>query len=925
MAACACAALLASTSPAAESNNALPPEHRPRAAEASPSQPAESGMALLPPEAAVVLLEGVPGDLETETAYRDLLQGWLELLRARGHAGKVFVLCDSPESVHLPPIPQAKVLKANRAAFLGLDSMLEGQTNSLVVIAWGHGGRQGGTPVFHVRGPRLTPADMAGLAARAPAADSTWVLLFRGSGAFARQLAAEKRRLLSSECDTTFQSDPVGMTLLLNLARANPALSLSSLGQALGRATTDWYSQRQLARTEEPTLWLAREEPRPLAGPAEENAGAAAEPETAESAPASRASPPERRLQSAAALGPAESAQAAQPPEPVTAATGLPSAWKEIKRVEPGKYPDVDGVTLRRRLTCTLGTSPALSSDREEFVQILTPEGKRLGDFDISYSPPYEEVNFVDCEVLRPDGKLVRLDADAVREAGRESAEDYQAGRRKVFSLPGVGPGAIIHVRYRTEWKDFPLPHVSLELPIDLELPMVEGAIEVMVPNGMPFHFALEHLAAPEPAIEQGSYGTSYAWRLADLPARRREILAHPNQQPCLLLSTFVDWRAFADWYTRISQMSDEVTPEIQAKAAELTREARIPRDKVLALYNYVTGLRYVAVPLGVNSFRPHAAANVLRNQYGDCKDKANLLNTLLRTLNIEAHLVLVPRFSQAHDAIPGLAFNHAISRVSLDGEALWLDTTDDICRFGLLPPGDPGRKVLVIDGHPSGLVQLPPPAPSRQRLELRGQLDGAGPAEALPLSLEAVALGYPDYELREAARHAKELATPLPLLAARFRPVAGTFAMASQSASPVSALDENFTWRAQGTQVGILSAAGRRRQLHAPFWLPKEWDLALQERTAALFLNQGYPLTLDESFTIRLPSDPQALSLPAASENDQAPLRWKVRWDKSGENKVAANLRVELARGELGPGETALVQKQLRGLLAALAADAEF
>src|SRR5437870_11353747 len=36
---------------------------------------------------------------------------------------------------------------------------------------------------------------------------------------------------------------------------------------------------------------------------------------------------------------------------------------------------------------------------------------------------------------------------------------------RKFFSLPGVAPGAILHVRYQTQWKDFPLPRVSLEIP----------------------------------------------------------------------------------------------------------------------------------------------------------------------------------------------------------------------------------------------------------------------------------------------------------------------------------------------------------------------------------------------------------------------------------------------------------------------------
>jgi DNA polymerase III sliding clamp (beta) subunit (PCNA family) len=78
-------------------------------------------------------------------------------------------------------------------------------------------------------------------------------------------------------------------------------------------------------------------------------------------------------------------------------------------------------------------------------------------------------------------------------------------------------------------------------------------------------------------------------------------------------------------------------------------------------------------VPLGVNSHRPHAAANVLRNQYGDCKDKANLLNTLLRSLGLDAQLVLVPRFSQAHEAAPGLA-----RAVATDGHRMAVATSSD-------------------------------------------------------------------------------------------------------------------------------------------------------------------------------------------------------------------------------------------------------
>ncbi len=855
-----------------------------------------AAQSFVPPQSTVVLLAGLAGDVESEAAFRDQLGSWLEFVGNSGQAQRLFVLCDNPESVTLPPKMEGKVLRADRSSFQGLNQMLAAGTKALVVIAVGHGGRQGSTPVLHVRGPRLTPADFEALAAQVPTVESRWILMFRGSGSFATKLAGAKRQILSSECETMFTSDPIGMNVLLKILREQPTLSFGALAEELGSATVAWYGERNLARTEEPTLWVAEEKPRLLA---------------------------EAGKNALASVNPEESEKPKEAPKATTLPRDLPSTWKQITRVEPQKYPEADGVTLRRRLSYTVGSHPALATETEEFIQVLTPEGKHLGDFDVSYSPPSEDISFQDCEVLRPDGKLVRLDPDAIHETRDPAPGDYQSGRRKFFSLPGVGPGAVLHVRYRTEWKDFPLPHVSLEVPIGLELPAREALIEVTVPKDAPFHFALDHLAAPDPVVKQGSYGATYSWHFENLPAQRHEILASPGQQPRLLFSTFTDWKGFADWYGRLSQLTDEVTPEIAARAKELTRDAKTEREKVLALYNYVTALRYVAVPLGVNSFRPHAAANVLRNQFGDCKDKANLFNTLLRALDIEAHLVLVPRFSQAHDDIPGLAFNHAISRVALGTETVWVDTTDDICRFGLLPPGDPGRKVLVIDGETRALTPLPLPKPRENQLKLHGEAKCSSPAEAVPVTLSVTALGFPDYELRAVARETREQNSSLPLLAAWFRPAAGAFGLEKQSATAVSALSENFSWQAEGKYVGAFVAAGGQWRLHSPFWLPKEWDLALHRRQTALFLNQGYPLALEEEFEWALPAQAQLAWLPEARENQAEPLRWSIEWKRAGENKLTARLSVELVRGELSLAETPVLQSQLRDLLGALAAGA--
>lgn len=862
---------------------------------------------VFPAHSTLLLVCGVPGDSENERAYNEQLQAWLDAAAESGQVERALVLCDNAAQMQPPARLNATLQRADRNHFLALGQTLSTNRGPVVAVVWGHGGNQGATPVFHVRGPRITPLDFK-IVAASITGDSRWICFFRGSGLFAREIAGPRRTVLSSDRDGVFTSDPVGMAVFLKLRHNHPAANFADLADQLGRATTAWYAERRLARTEEPTLWNDELPPRLLA-PAADSDAPSVDTTQGKGTVLAADKPGTNFVKSAKTVMPGD----------------LPAAWRELKKVTAADFPDADGAVLKQAILCSLGHDPAVVREQEEYIQVLTLEGKALGDFDVSYSPPDEDIEFLDCEVLRPDGRLVTLDSDDIGEASQPDVGDYQAGRRKFFSLPGVVPGAILHVRYRTQWKRFPLPQISMELPLADDLPVLVSSVEVRVPSDAAFHFAFEDVAGADPEVKQSAYSTTYRWKFEKLPARRREVLTSPHKRPRLLVSTFLDWKAFAGWYGRLSRLTDEVTPEIAAKAKELTADAKGERERVLAIYNYVTNLRYVAIPLGVNSFRPHAAGNVLQNQFGDCKDKANLFNALLHSVGVQAHLVLVPRFSQAYDGVPGLAFNHAISQALVDGQTLWVDTTDDVCRFGLLPPGDPGRKVLVIDGESAALVSLPTPQSSEHRLELRGQATCAGSTEAIPMSLTATAFGFPDYELRNVAKEGRQHRGAMPLLAAHYRPVSGSFALEKQRATPVSALRETFTWQAEGSCVGLSPPAGKAGFLHAPFWIPKEWDAALHDRQSPLYLNQGYPLTLEEKFEIRLPPGAQTTSLPPLSEALDEPLRWRIQWAKIGEDQVLAQFHAELCRGELSADETSVFQQQLRRLFARLGADAAF
>ncbi len=104
--------------------------------------------------------------------------------------------------------------------------------------------------------------------------------------------------------------------------------------------------------------------------------------------------------------------------------------------------------------------------------------------------------------------------------------------------------------------------------------------------------------------------------------------------------------------------------PEVRAKAAELTKGLDNDLDKVQALYDYVAkNFRYVSLSLGVGRYQPHAAGDVLHNQYGDCKDKHTLLASLLEAEGLHASSVLINSSRKLDPDVPSPSqFDHVIT-----------------------------------------------------------------------------------------------------------------------------------------------------------------------------------------------------------------------------------------------------------------------
>jgi hypothetical protein len=138
---------------------------------------------------------------------------------------------------------------------------------------------------------------------------------------------------------------------------------------------------------------------------------------------------------------------------------------------------------------------------------------------------------------------------------------------------------------------------------------------------------------------------------------------------PQIAWTTFKSWADLGEWYRSLEAPRAVADNDVKAKVAELTAGKTTEDDKVRALYEYVsTQIRYIGVAFGVGRYQPHMAGDVLRNQYGDCKDKHTLLAAMLDAAGIQSDAVLIGANIRFNKDVPSPgAFNHMITAVPVE------------------------------------------------------------------------------------------------------------------------------------------------------------------------------------------------------------------------------------------------------------------
>lgn len=372
----------------------------------------------------------------------------------------------------------------------------------------------------------------------------------------------------------------------------------------------------------------------------------------------------------------------------------------------------------------------------------------RWGQVVVGYNSANEKVEIRYVRVLKADGSTVTAPPGAMQDLTppfERIAPVYTDFRQKQVTVSGLRPGEELEydIIIDTE-KPLAQGQFWMEHSFDKDDIVLDEQLELDIPVGRKIE--LKNKPGFEPKITEQNGRRTYLWTSSHLvredadskkdkdkkPKKSKE----DEEKPDVQLTTFSSWAELGEWYRSLEKGRREPTAEIRTKEAELTAGKTTDLEKIQALYHYVaTNFHYISLSFGVGRFQPHAAADVLHNQYGDCKDKNTLLASLLDAAGFYSSSVLINSSRKLDPDVPSPSqFDHVITMVPLGKEEIWMDTTTEVAPFRLLSFNIRKKQALVIpvDGTPH-LEETPadPPEPDHDLQEIEGKVSDSGKLEA--------------------------------------------------------------------------------------------------------------------------------------------------------------------------------------------------
>ena len=338
----------------------------------------------------------------------------------------------------------------------------------------------------------------------------------------------------------------------------------------------------------------------------------------------------------------------------------------------------------------------ALESNIHYLIKILNERGKEgFAESLVEYDSTFEKVELIFARTIKPDGSIVYVGSKHIRDVSKYmNFPLYSNARVFIISFPEVAIGSVLEYKVRIKRsqlvnkKDF-----FLSYPLKGYEPVIASEFRLIFPKDKDVRIKFINMEyndfgfATNPLRQEEGKKLCYLWKIDNVPQIIPEpsMSPEPEINPTILISTFADWRSVYEWWQGL--VEDKIKPDIHIKnkVRQLIRKARSDEERAKAIYNFCAkDIRYVAVEYGQAGYEPHAAADIFKNKYGDCKDQSVLFSNHVKEAGLSAFPALISTKGYYDmQRFPVRIFNHCIVALYLKGRVIFLDPTVETCSFG--------------------------------------------------------------------------------------------------------------------------------------------------------------------------------------------------------------------------------------------------
>jgi len=543
--------------------------------------------------------------------------------------------------------------------------------------------------------------------------------------------------------------------------------------------------------------------------------------------------------------------------------------------------------------------------------KILRAEGRHYGRVHVNYDPE-TRITAMHGWCIPAQGKDFEVkDKDAV-EQGFDGSDDgvlVSDIRAKVITIPAADPGNIIG--YEIEHEDRPYI-LEDDWNFQRAVPTREARYTLQLPPGWEYKARfLNHAdVAPTP-----SGNNQWQWVVSNVPEIKYERSMPPWGGVAGLMVVsfippggksnrgFLSWKEMGDWEASLEQGRRDPSPEIKQKVAALIASAPTPLGKMQRVAKFVQDdIRYVAIELGIGGWQPHPAADIYSHRYGDCKDKATLMSSMLHEVGIDSYYISIntTRGGAAPDRPAMIGwFNHEILAIKLPDDAkdpslvsvvqhpklgrlLIFDPTDNYTAFGNLRGELQANYGLLVTPDGGDLIQLPQ-LPSHMNGVQRTAKLVLSPTGTLTGDFEETRLGdtgsYQRYALKSTTKDIDRI-KPIETLVSQSL---SAFQITKATVLNLNRVDMPFGYRYSLVAQQYAKPAGDLLLVRPRVVGSKAWDVLETKEP------RNYPVEFDgpsrdtDTFEITLPAGYEVDDMPPPVDADYSFASYHSKTEKNG------------------------------------------